>query len=166
MNEIILEDVDGNKTKATFLFTHFDYNFGKNYIVYLIDNDLLASSYEEVDGKYIIDKQKYYKYSIKKSKLYLTWHGQRSRKIILPVVMYKQSKLMHNNKSAKIDHFTHNYQPVIMQNKGYNQAVLSFTQPKWFTWTLWLTAIAWLGVFIFYGLWYMRYRSLFELRDD
>lgn len=55
MNEIILEDVDGNKTKATFLFTHFDYNFSKNYIVYLIDNDLLASSYEEVDGKYIID---------------------------------------------------------------------------------------------------------------
>lgn len=55
MNEIILEDVNGNKIKATFLFTHFDYNFSKNYIVYLIDNDLLASSYEIVDDKYIID---------------------------------------------------------------------------------------------------------------
>ena len=32
MNEIILEDIDGNKTKATFLFTHFDYNFSKNIL--------------------------------------------------------------------------------------------------------------------------------------
>lgn len=55
MNNMILTDVDGNSYKATFLFTHFDYNFGKNYIVYLVDNDLLASSYEIVDGKYIID---------------------------------------------------------------------------------------------------------------
>ena len=55
MNEMILEDVNGNKTKATFLFTHFDYNFGKNYIVYLVDDDILASSYEIVDDKYIID---------------------------------------------------------------------------------------------------------------
>lgn len=55
MNEIILEDINGHKTKATFLFTHFDYNFSKNYIVYLIDNDLLASSYEIVDDKYIIN---------------------------------------------------------------------------------------------------------------
>lgn len=55
MKELILEDVDGNKTKATFLFTHFDYNFGKNYIVYLVDDDLLASSYELVDDKFIID---------------------------------------------------------------------------------------------------------------
>ena len=55
MNEILLEDIDGKTTKATFLFTHFDYNFGKNYIVYLIDDDLLASSYELVDDKYIIN---------------------------------------------------------------------------------------------------------------
>lgn len=55
MNELILEDVEGNKIKATFLFTHFDYNFSKNYIVYLVDDDLLASSYELVDDKYIID---------------------------------------------------------------------------------------------------------------
>ena len=45
VDEIILEDVDGKKIKATKLFTHFDYNFSKNYIVYLIDDDILASSY-------------------------------------------------------------------------------------------------------------------------
>jgi len=52
---MVLTDVLGNKYKAKILFTHFDYNFSKNYIVYLIDDDLLASSYEEVDGKYIIN---------------------------------------------------------------------------------------------------------------
>lgn len=55
MNNMILTDVEGNSFKATFLFTHFDYNFSKNYIVYLVDNDLLASSYEMVDDKYIIN---------------------------------------------------------------------------------------------------------------
>ena len=55
IDEIILEDVDGKKIKATKLFTHFDYNFSKNYIVYLVDDDILVSSYEEVDGKIIID---------------------------------------------------------------------------------------------------------------
>ena len=55
MNKMVLTDVFGNKYNAKFLFTHFDYHFSKNYIVYLVDNDLLASSYEEVDGNYIID---------------------------------------------------------------------------------------------------------------
>ena len=40
IDEIILEDVDGKKIKATKLFTHFDYNFSKNYIVYLVDDDI------------------------------------------------------------------------------------------------------------------------------
>lgn len=154
-----------NKTTSGKLFKYVSHT-EPDYLPYKPTNPKIPCAYNSSYGKYIIDKQKYYKYNVKKSKLYLIWHGQRSRKIILPVVMYKQSKLMHNDKSAEIDHFTHNYQPVIKQKKGYNQAVLSFTQPKWFTWTLWLTAVAWLGVFIFYGLWYMRYRSLFELRDD
>ncbi len=51
MNYTILTDIEGNKYKVVILFTHFDYN----YIVYLEDNDLLASHYEEKDGKYIID---------------------------------------------------------------------------------------------------------------
>ncbi len=38
MNEIILENIDGNKIKANYSFTYFDYGFGKNYNS--IDNDL------------------------------------------------------------------------------------------------------------------------------
>ncbi len=52
---MILTDEEGNKYKVNLLFTYFDYGFGKNYIVYLIDNDVLASSYEKIDNNYIIN---------------------------------------------------------------------------------------------------------------
>ncbi len=55
MNDLILVDEEGNKIKAEVLFTHFDYNFSKNYIVYLVDNDVLAASYEIVDNNYVIN---------------------------------------------------------------------------------------------------------------
>lgn len=55
MDNITVIDTEGNKYKISLLFTHFDYTFGKNYIVYLIDNDLLASSYEKVDDQFIIN---------------------------------------------------------------------------------------------------------------
>lgn len=55
MNYTTLTDTEGIKYKATILFTHFDYNFSRDYIVYLVDNDLLASAYKEVNGEYIID---------------------------------------------------------------------------------------------------------------
>jgi len=55
MDYTILTDIEGNTYKAVILFTHFDYGFSKNYVVYLLDNDLLASSYEEKDGHFIIN---------------------------------------------------------------------------------------------------------------
>lgn len=55
MGNMILTDVYGEKLKANVLFTHFDYQFGKDYIIYMIDNDILASSYTLVQDKYIID---------------------------------------------------------------------------------------------------------------
>ncbi len=55
VDSTILTDIDWNKFKAEILFTHFDYTFGKNYIIYLVDKDLLASSYEKVEDKYIIN---------------------------------------------------------------------------------------------------------------
>lgn len=55
MDQVMLEDIDGNKFKATILLKHFDYNFSKNYMVYLQDKEVLAASYEEIDGKYIIN---------------------------------------------------------------------------------------------------------------
>ena len=55
MNNIVLVDTLGNIIKASLLFTHFDLTFKKNYIVYLIDNDLLAASYHQEKDKYIIN---------------------------------------------------------------------------------------------------------------
>ena len=125
----------------------------------------LPTAYKSQYGSNIIDKQNYYNYHVHKQYLYLTWHGKKSRNIILPIVMYKQSRLTHNNKPAKILKFTHNYQPVIKQNKGYNQVRLNFVQPKWFSILLWLTVLAWLGVLLFYCYWYLKYHTLFELEN-
>lgn len=55
MANVILTDIEGNKYKAEILFTHFDYFFSKNYIVYLFDKDLLAASYETVNNNLIIN---------------------------------------------------------------------------------------------------------------
>ena len=55
MKNILLIDENGNNIKAKFLFTHFEEKFNRNYIVYIIDNDLLASSYEKKDEKYLIN---------------------------------------------------------------------------------------------------------------
>ena len=55
MDNVILTDIEGNKYKAEILFTHFDYFFSKNYIVYLFDKDLLAASYETVNNNLIIN---------------------------------------------------------------------------------------------------------------
>ena len=55
MDNVILTDIEGNKYKAEILFTHFDYFFSKNYIVYLFDKDLLVASYETVNNNLIIN---------------------------------------------------------------------------------------------------------------
>ena len=55
MRKITLTDTEGKKIKVEVLFTHFDYFFGKDYIVYLFDNDLLASSFEKKNNRYYIN---------------------------------------------------------------------------------------------------------------
>ncbi len=56
MDKVILIDTDGKKYNAKILFTHFDYKFSRNYIVYSIEDDILASAYlENEDNQYIID---------------------------------------------------------------------------------------------------------------
>ena len=55
MRDIVLIDELGNKIKAQVMFTFFDYFFSKTYIVYSIDHDVLAASYELEDDKYILN---------------------------------------------------------------------------------------------------------------
>ncbi len=54
-DNIILTDVYGDKIKASILFTHFDYEFQKDYLIYTVDDDILASSYTMVNNQYIIN---------------------------------------------------------------------------------------------------------------
>lgn len=55
MEQIILLDEHGKRVKAELLFTYFSEDYHKNYIIYSIKNELVASSYTKKGDKYLID---------------------------------------------------------------------------------------------------------------
>ena len=55
MRKITLTDENGKKYQAQILFTYFDYFYGKDYLVYQIDNDILAASFKKVNNRYLIN---------------------------------------------------------------------------------------------------------------
>ena len=57
MNSIDLTDTEGNTFNAKVLFMHHSDDFNKDYIVYLIDNELYSSSYEIVDNQIVINSE-------------------------------------------------------------------------------------------------------------
>ena len=75
--------------------------------------------------------------------LQLKWKAKRNEKIILPIVVYKQSILLvngkRNNKYAKGLNV-----PIVYSKKGINVANLRFITPLWFVIMLWITVICWI----------------------
>lgn len=55
MENITLLDKQGKSIEAELLLTYFSEDYDKNYLIYLIDNELIASSYTKKEDKYIID---------------------------------------------------------------------------------------------------------------
>lgn len=55
VNEIILEDDMGKKIKAKLIYTYYDSDKDKNYMVYVIDGEMYASIYNEINGKIVVD---------------------------------------------------------------------------------------------------------------
>ena len=55
MQGLELYDNKGHKIKAEVLFTHYDLDFQKKYIIYTIDDDIVASSYDVVDNQLVIN---------------------------------------------------------------------------------------------------------------
>lgn len=107
--------------------------------------------------KEILNKIKHYHYDVKGSKLILTWHNKRAKKRTLPIVMYKQSRLILNGKMQT--NFKQNTiaQPIIKARKGKNTAILQFITPIWFKILLVINILAWL-VLIIYGARYKKKR--------
>lgn len=103
--------------------------------------------------KKILNKTKYYHYDVKGSKLILTWYNKKAKKRTLPIVMYKQSRLILNGKVQT--HIKQNTitQPIIKARKGKNTAILQFITPIWFKILLVVNILAWL-VLMIYGIKY------------
>lgn len=55
MNEITLLNEQNQEIQAHILFTYYNKIFNKNYIIYMVDNDVLASSFEIINNQYILN---------------------------------------------------------------------------------------------------------------
>lgn len=74
--------------------------------------------------------------------LVLSWTGKTNKKVTLPVVMYAQSELIVNNQrftgvKTRIGN------PIVVQHKGKNMAILSFKIPTIFYALVAITLISW-----------------------
>lgn len=82
-------------------------------------------------------------------KLQLTWTRKKPGKIILPLVLYRQSRLEVNGRA-----FTGSTNavscPAVPQKPGKNQALLQFMTPSWFKVLVAITMISWLAVLIYF----------------
>lgn len=85
-------------------------------------------------------------------RLKLSWKADKNKKEILPIVMYKKSKLELNNKKIMPYKDSIGVSTVHVK-KGYNQAILNYQAPKWFKSILVIGCLAWV-VFIF--IWFRK----------
>ncbi|KRL63767.1 cell division protein [Lactobacillus psittaci] len=98
----------------------------------------------------LAEREKINKKINKDGSMTLTWKSTQKSKIVLPIVMYRQSRLeVNGNKHPMI---TQNEigVPTVWQNKGRNSATLKFIIPKWFLLLLWASVIAWTVLIGFY----------------
>ncbi len=55
MDKIELVNEEGKTFQAEILFTYYSKDYDKNYLVYVVDDELVASSYTLKDNKYILN---------------------------------------------------------------------------------------------------------------
>lgn len=139
-----------NKLWYTLRFTNGDDLFNQvshvepDYMPYH-DGDKYHRASRKEYGKYIVDRYQNYHYIIHGSKLTFTWKGSGKNEV-LPIVMYKQSRLTLNNKPAKILHYTHNCSPIVNTKKGLNSATVYFKVPFYFWILLIISLLSWICV--------------------
>ncbi|TSO26139.1 cell division protein [Lactobacillus sp. LL6] len=100
-------------------------------------------------GNYVIKARKKFKHSVKGSKLTITWKSKKAKKMILPLIMYKQSQLVLNGKKVS-PKLIKNGQPQILARKGQNSATLSFKVATWFWILLIITILGWIGLLVYW----------------
>ena len=98
----------------------------------------------------ILDQQNNYKRKIIGSRMILTWNSTKAEKRTLPIVMYKQSRLIVNGKDVSNTAKNQICMPIVNSRKGVNKASLQFIVPIWFWGLLLVTIVSWIGYLIYY----------------
>lgn len=97
----------------------------------------------------IIDQQKNYHYSVRGSKLILSWRSRKSQQRRLPVVMYHESILHLNGRKITQAPKNEISMPLVSAKKGINHATLQFHAPLYFWVLLILTLVSWLSLVVY-----------------
>lgn len=101
--------------------------------------------------KYIIDRQQKFHHSVEKNGVMkLSWKSIKSGKINLPIIIYRESKLIVNSKHIKDLNLSYIGTPTINEKKGNNIAYIYFVVPKVMYVFLILSIIGWTIVCCYY----------------
>ncbi|MCF1784145.1 cell division protein [Lactobacillus mulieris] len=95
--------------------------------------------------------RKQYQHIVNKDgSLTLRWKAKKQKKVTLPLVMYKQSRLIVNGKELNKVNKNDIGAPIIVQKKGENTANLRFIVPLWFNILLVINILGWIGLIVYY----------------
>lgn len=83
--------------------------------------------------------------------LTLRWRAKKQKKVTLPLVMYKQSRLIVNGKKKNKINQNDIGAPIIVQKKGENTVNLKFMVPLWFNILLAINILGWIVLIGYYA---------------
>lgn len=116
--------------------------------------DYLATAKANVDamqaaysyGASVVDQKSSIKIqAVSHGRLKLTWQADKSGRIQLPIVTYRQSRLIVNGK--KLTRFKRSLvgSPTVIQQPGQNTAYLSYAAPLWLNFLIVISLLSWLA---------------------
>ena len=116
--------------------------------------DYLATAKANVDamqaaysyGASVVDQKSSIKIqAVSHGRLKLTWQADKIGRIQLPIVTYRQSRLIINGK--KLTRFKRSLvgSPTVIQQPGQNTAYLSYAAPLWLNFLIVISLLSWLA---------------------
>lgn len=128
-----------------------------------IPNKRLSKLYKK---QVIKRKDKFTHQVLSDGQLKIKWTAKNNKKVILPLVMYKHSILIVNNKKLVSVLKTGIGAPIVKQKIGNNEALLSYDQPKNWMPILIINWLAWLITFFLVICKYLKYKSFLKKNNE
>lgn len=93
--------------------------------------------------------------------LELRWYAPKAKSVILPIVLYKNSRLSLNGKQEHTIKKTAIGAPIVQERVGNNVAILRYESPRWWKYVLYVNWLVWLS-FVAYIMYRLFKNSLNE----